>query len=142
MTQPVAQGAAPVVMRPSVNDDNAYFWDGVAARELRIQRCGACAVLRHPSSPGCAACGSLDWDWVVASGRGRIHSHAVVHHPLLPPFTEPYAVAVIELAEGIRFVTQLVGFELADLQVDAEVQVRFVQVADDLTLPLFEPVDA
>lgn len=139
ITKPAAQGAAPVVMRPAINDDNAYFWDGVDTGELRIQRCMACGVLRHPSSPGCAACGSVEWDWIAASGRGRIHSHAVVHHPLLPPFIEPYAVAVLELEEGVRFVSQLTGFDLTDLRVDAEVRLRFVEVAEGLILPLFEP---
>lgn len=141
-TAPAAQGAVPVVMRPAVNDDNAYFWDGVGAGELRIQRCASCGVLRHPSSPGCADCGSLDWDWITASGRGRIHSHAVVHHPLLPPFTEPYAVAVLELDEGVRFVSQLVGCDLGALRVGTEVRLTFVEVAEGLTLPLFEPAGA
>ena len=136
---PVAQGAAPVVMRPAVNEDNAYFWDGVAAGELRIQRCAECALLRHPSSPCCGGCGSLDWNWVPASGAGWLHSHAVVHHPLLPPFTEPYAVAMIELAEGVRLVSQLTGFDLSAIAVGAAVRVVFVEVADGLTLPLFEP---
>ena len=134
-----AQGAPPVVLMPSVNDDNAYFWDAVQLGELRIQRCGHCARLRHPSCPCCPCCGSLDWDSVAASGCGVVHSYAVVHHPLLPPFTEPYPVAVVELAEGVRLVTRLTGFEPEQLHIGAAVRVRFDEVAEGLVLPVFEP---
>jgi uncharacterized OB-fold protein len=134
-----AQGAPPVVLRPSVNDDNAYFWDGVQLGELRIQRCEDCTRLRHPSCPACPFCGSLDWDSVAAAGRGILHSYAVVHHPLLPPFTEPYPVAVVELAEGVRLITRLIGFEPEELRIGAAVRVRFDEVAEGLVLPVFEP---
>jgi len=137
--KPQAHGAAPVVLRPAVNGDNAYFWDGVQAGELRIQRCVRCSRLRHPDSPACPQCGSLDWDWTVASGQAEVHTYAVVHHPLLPPFTEPYPVAVVTLAEGVRLITRLRGFEPDELRIGAPVQVRFEEVAEDLVLPVFEP---
>ena len=134
-----AQGAPPVVLMPSVNEDNAYFWDGVQRGELRIQRCGDCVRLRHPSCPACPFCGSLEWDSVAAAGDAVVHSYAVVHHPLLPPFTEPYPVAVVELVEGVRLITRLLGFEPEQLRIGATVRVRFDEVAEGLVLPVFEP---
>lgn len=135
-----APGPAAPVLRPAINADNAYFWDGVAAGELRIQRCSRCATLRHPSGPGCALCGSLDWDYVVASGQGRVHSYAVVHHPLLPPFESPYTVLVVDLQEGVRFVSQLIGEIGTSVGIGSLVHVEFVTVATELTLPFFRPV--
>ncbi|HVM40349.1 MAG TPA: MaoC family dehydratase N-terminal domain-containing protein, partial [Acidimicrobiia bacterium] len=66
--------APPTRPRPSTNQDNQFWWDGIAAGELRIQRCASCERLRHPAQPACAACGSLEWDWIVTSGRGEVYS--------------------------------------------------------------------
>ncbi len=136
---PVPPGNAAAVLRPAINDDNAYFWAGVSAGELRIQRCASCGALRHPSSPACAVCRSLTWDYVVSSGAGRVHSTARVHHPLLPPFGEPYWIAVIDLPEGVRMAAQLGGYGACGPPIGEPVRAQFVVVADDLTLPVFVP---
>jgi uncharacterized protein len=128
--------------RPAVNDDTAFFWEGIAAGELRIQRCADCGVLRHPPSPGCAACGSLAWNHAVAGGRGAVFSYAIVRHPLSPPFTEPYAVVVVELDEGVRFVSRLIDAELERIEIGMTVELELVAVDDTLTLPLFRPARA
>jgi len=125
--------------RPATNDDSAFFWDGLRAGELRIQRCTACGTLRHPPRPGCAACGSLEWDWIVSSGRGAIYSYAIHHYPPVPGFAPPFAVVLVELEEGTRLVSNLV--EATEPRIGMPVEVRFVNVADDLTLPLFAPAE-
>jgi len=125
--------------RPAQSPDNAFFWQGVAAGELRIQRCTGCRALRHPPGPMCPRCHSLDWDAITASGRGHVYSFVVAHHPPVPPFSYPNAIALIELDEGTRLVSNLVGIDPADVAIGLRVRVEFTRVDDDLVLPLFRP---
>jgi hypothetical protein len=124
--------------RPSTNQDNAFFWEGVEQGELRIQRCSDCKRLRHPAQPACPHCQSLDWDFVVASGKGEVYSWVVHHHPPLPGFTTPYAVALVELEEGVRMVGE-VDADPDTVTIGLPVQVVFTQVDDELTVPQWEP---
>src|SRR5690349_9154008 len=70
------EGAA-AVLRPQTNRDTEFFWEGTKVGELRIQRCASCGTLRHPPGPSCPACHACDRDFVVASGRGTVHSYIV-----------------------------------------------------------------
>ena len=139
--QPAA--AAPAAarrMRPVRNHDTAFFWEGVDRGELLIQRCRACGALRHPPAPMCRHCQSLDWETVRASGRGRVHSFVVMHHPQIPPFDYPNPVVLIELEEGTRLVSQMTGIRPRDIRIDMPVEVVFESVEEGLTLPLFRPL--
>lgn len=128
--------------RPVINRDNAGFWEGVAAHRLLIQRCTACDALRFPWLPGCNACGSPDWDTVEASGEGTVFSHVVMHHPSFPAFSEdgeggPYAVALIELAEGVRMVSNVIGVPCDKVRVGMPVRLEFLRTDPELVLPVF-----
>ncbi|HKA15635.1 MAG TPA: OB-fold domain-containing protein [Myxococcota bacterium] len=136
---PAAAAPARRRPRPAQSRDNAFFWEGVAAGELRIQRCAGCKVLRHPPGPMCPHCHSLDWDTVTASGRGHVYSYVVAHHPPVPPFSYPNAIALIELDEGTRLVSNLVGIDPGDIAIGLRVRVEFTRVDEDLVLPLFRP---
>jgi uncharacterized OB-fold protein/acyl dehydratase len=125
--------------RPPRNQDNAYFWEGVDRGELLIQRCTSCGRLRHPSRPMCPNCQSLEWDTVAASGKGEVFSFIIPHHPQVPMFEYPYVVAVIALEEGTRLISNVIDVDPADVEIGMPVQVRFVAVDDELTLPLFAP---
>ena len=125
--------------RPPVNRDTRFFWDGVAAGELRIQRCASCGTLRHPARPMCGHCRSTDWDWVVASGRGTVHSVAVHHHPPLPGIRPPHAVVLVDLDEGVRFLSHITGMDDRDVRIGMPVELVFAQVPGGQTLPLFRP---
>lgn len=125
--------------RPVINDDNRFFWEGLARGELLIQRCCLCGALRHPPRPMCPRCRSEDWDTVRASGRATVHSYVVPHHPRLPAFPEPYVVALLDLEEGTRLVTNLVDVAPAEVRIGLPVQLRISRVDDELILPLFEP---
>ena len=135
--RPREQDTAPALVpaRPAVNQESAFFWEGTGLGELRIQRCQQCAALRHPPSPGCGRCGSLDWDFVVASGRGRVYSYVVHHHPPVPSHATPFAVLLVELEEGTRIVGNLVGADPDRVEVGQEVAVEFVTVDGGLVLP-------
>ncbi|GEB59793.1 hypothetical protein GCM10017674_43390 [Streptomyces gardneri] len=134
---PEAAAAAPRRPRPVVNRDNAGFWEGVAAHRLLIQRCGDCASLRLPWLPGCAECGSPEWDTVEASGAGTVYSYVVMHHPPFPAFDPPYAVGLIELAEGVRMISNVVGVPYDKVRIGMPVRLEFLRVDEELELPVF-----
>ena len=126
--------------RPAINLDNQFFWDGVNEGQLLIQRCVKCAQLRHPPGPACPSCGSLEWDTVESSGKGTVYSYVVPHYPPAPMFGEDYVVVLIELEEGVRFVSNLVDVPSTDVQIGMPVEVSFVPTDPELTLPLFRAV--
>ncbi|MCD9880148.1 bifunctional MaoC family dehydratase N-terminal/OB-fold nucleic acid binding domain-containing protein [Streptomyces guryensis] len=123
--------------RPVVNRDNAGFWEGVERHRLLIQRCTDCATLRFPWLPGCNKCGSPDWDTVEASGEGTVYSYVVMHHPPFPAFSPPYAVALIELAEGVRMISDVVGVPCDKVRIGMPVRLEFQVYDDELVLPVF-----
>ncbi|WP_405506292.1 bifunctional MaoC family dehydratase N-terminal/OB-fold nucleic acid binding domain-containing protein [Streptomyces purpurascens] len=126
--------------RPVINRDNAGFWEGVARHELLIQRCTGCGDLRFPWLPGCNSCGCLEWDTVEASGEGTVYSYVVMHHPPFPAFEPPYAVGLIELAEGVRMVSNVVGVPYDKVRIGMPVRLEFRQYDDALVLPVFQGV--
>jgi uncharacterized OB-fold protein len=126
--------------RPVVNRDNAGFWEGVAAHRLLLQRCAGCRTLRFPWLPGCWSCGSDRWDAVEADGSGTVYSYVVVHHPPFPAFDPPYAVGLIELAEGVRVVSNVTGVPYGEVRIGMPVRLDFQRVDEDLELPVFRAV--
>jgi uncharacterized OB-fold protein len=123
------------VLRPPVSPDTAFFWDGTAAGELRIQRCDACGALRHPPGPMCPACGAARPGYVVAAGTGEVYSYVVQHHPPVPGRELPIVVALVALPEGVRMVGELLGAGPEQVRIGLPVRVEFVRVDDTLTLP-------
>ncbi len=119
--------------RPSINQDSAYFWEGTAVGEVRIQRCAVCQRLRHAPMPACPVCRSFEWDWIVASGRGTVHSWVVQHHPAAPGFEGPVPIVLVDLEEGVRMVGDLVGDANA-LGIGLSVEAVLVRLDDDITL--------
>jgi uncharacterized OB-fold protein len=90
----------------------------------------------------CPSCRSLEWDTVVSTGRGVVYSFVVPHHPQVPAFEYPYVVGLVELEEGTRLVSNVVGVEPAEVYVSMPVAVEFVAVDDELTLPQFRATAA
>ena len=123
--------------RPVVNRDNAGFWEGVRQRRLLIQRCTACDTLRFPWLPGCNACGAPEWDTVEAGGTGTVFSYVVMHHPRFPAFSPPYATGLIELAEGVRIISDVVDVPYDKVRIGMPVQLEFRAYDDELVLPVF-----
>ncbi len=82
---------------PAVDKDGAFFWEGTAKGELRIQKCNSCGKLRHPPRPMCPSCRSTDRGWTTMSGKATIWSYVVPHPPLLQPYSDlaPYNVIVV-----------------------------------------------
>ena len=127
-------------LAPTVSADTEFFWEGVRAHQLVIQRCASCGALRHPPGPMCPQCRSVEWDTVAATGRGEVFSFVMPHHPAFPWFEYPYIVALVELEEGVRVVANLVGVTPDDAAIGMAVQVEFEHHDNDVVLPVFRPV--
>ncbi|WP_306943494.1 bifunctional MaoC family dehydratase N-terminal/OB-fold nucleic acid binding domain-containing protein [Streptomyces phaeochromogenes] len=141
VTGQAAEVSRPKRPRPVVNRDNAGFWEGVSRHRLLIQRCDGCKTLRFPWLPGCNACGCPDWDTVEAGGEGTVYSYVVMHHPPFPAFDPPYAVGLIELAEGVRMISNVVGVPHDRVRIGLPVRLEFEQVDEELELPVFRAVE-
>lgn len=139
--QPAAADAGSV-LRPVVSHDTAFFWEGTTKGELRVQHCPRCGNLRHPPGPMCPTCGNEKPDHIVASGRGSVFSFVVHHHPKVPGKKLPFAVALVELEEGVRMLGQLVDVDPADVHIGMPVEVALTRIDDDLTLPYWRPAGA
>jgi uncharacterized OB-fold protein/acyl dehydratase len=130
---------APRRLRPTLGHDNKWWWEALEDGKLLIQKCKACGALRHPPRPMCGECQSLEWETVESRGAGSVHSFVVIHHPQVPGYDYPLVCALIDLAEGTRFVSNVVGCDAKDVHVGMKVQARIEQVDPELKLPLFRP---
>jgi uncharacterized OB-fold protein len=130
--------AARPAKRPQLvrTRDNAFFWDGVAEGRLLIQRCTACKTLRLPPRPMCGHCNCVEWDTIESSGRGSVYSWIRPRHPQMPAFPQPFVVVVVELDEGVRLLSNLVGTQ--DAYIGMPVEVVFSRPDGETMLPLFE----
>jgi hypothetical protein len=127
------------VLRPVVSHDTAFFWEGTAAGELRIQHCPSCDSLRHPPGPMCPTCGCDKPDWVVAAGTGTVFSYVVHHHPPVPGKALPFVVALVELDEGVRMLGELIEAEPSSVHVGMPVRLALTKIDEELTLPFWRP---
>jgi uncharacterized protein len=136
--------------RPAINADNQYFWDGARAHELHIQTCAACGERFFPPTPRCWKCGSFDLGSIVASGRATLYSWAAPHHPQANGFRYPILVGLVELDEGTRLVSNIVGCSREDLRIGIPLELcwldshpALVEGATDargpISLPQFRP---
>ena len=124
---------------PVPTPETAHYWEGTARGELLVQRCRLCSSTYFPPQPFCPACSNDDVEVVRASGRGTLHGYVITHRAA-PGFEAPYVIAVVELEEGPRLLTNLLGVEPdpVALELDAPVEVVFEPVGD-IVLPMFRP---
>lgn len=122
-------------------DEGREFFERCARGELAVQRCSACGLVRHFPRPHCTACLSPEWTWQTCSGRGTVYTFTVVRQNLNPRFRErlPYVVAVIELEEGVRLLSNVVGCEPDTVRVGMPVSAVFEAEPDGRTVPRFRP---
>jgi hypothetical protein len=135
---------------PLVTPDTAFFWDGTAVGELRIQRCAACGALRHPPGPMCPACGQASTagaaglaggeGYAVAAGTGEVFSYVVHHHPPVPGKRLPMVVALVQLPEGVRILGEMPGVRPDEVRIGVPVRVTFVP-AGEMSLPAWRSAE-
>jgi hypothetical protein len=127
----------PEVITPVVDRDDAFFWENARSGRLVARACAGCGRLQHPPTPMCPACGALDWEVRELTGRGTVHSWIVSRHPTRPD-DAPRIVALVQLEEGIRLVTNLQDVAVPEATVGLPVEVVFLEV-DGTVLPQFRP---
>jgi uncharacterized OB-fold protein len=122
------------------------YWEGLRQQKLMLPRCGACAAVFFYPRAVCPRCQSREIGWIQASGRGRLHAFGIAHQSFnrayrVPP---PYVLAMIELEEGPRMLSNLVNVppDPASVRCDMPVEVVFHRLTDEVTLPLFQPARA
>lgn len=127
---------------PNPTPDAKPFWQGLKEHQLRIQRCKDCGTAYFYPRDVCPGCLSGNVEWFTASGRGKLHTFSIVYRPLkYPPLQAPYVLAMIELEEGPRLMSNLVGVEAdpAKIRCDMPVVIEYADVTAEVTLPRFRP---
>jgi len=130
----------PMRLRPFLDPDNRKFWTGGGDGHLHLHRCGDCGWWIHPAAPRCRRCRSAAVAPEAVSGRGRVATFTVNHKAWIPG-SEPYIIALVELAEqpALFLSTNLVDIDGDDVRIGMEVELVF-EVVDDIYYPLFRPV--
>ena len=121
------------------------YWQSLRERAIQLQRCNACSHFVFYPRVHCPSCGSRDLAWTRVSGRGKLHSFCIPHRHPSPAFQPdlPYVVALVELDEGVRLMTNLVEVEPDPAKlmalVDRPVEIVYDAVTEEVTLPKFRP---
>lgn len=128
---------------PAIDDDNRPYWEGLKARELRLPHCTSCGTIRFQPFRHCPKCGSEETAWTALSGRGRIWSRCAFHQVYFEGFRDevPYNVAVVELEEGPRLYSNIVGRDYDAIAIGQPVEAVFEDATPDVTLLKFRVVD-
>jgi uncharacterized OB-fold protein len=134
------------MMRPSSSRDTAFFWEGVKAHELRIQR-RPDGSLQHPPVPAVWQDKTAPIDYVVAGGRGEVFSFVVHHAPKVPGRTLPFVIALVELEEGVRMLGELRGVDPTTVKIGMPVRATYIdfpagEAGPEWTLYAWEPLGA
>lgn len=122
------------LMRPSSSRDTKFFWDGVNAHELRIQR-RPDGTLQHPPVPAVWADKDDPADYVVSSGKGTVFSYVVHHAPKVPGRTLPFVIVLVELEEGVRMLGELRGVDAEQVKIGMPVSATYIDFADSEVSP-------
>ncbi len=125
---------------PIPTTETAPYWRAALAGRLEIQQCRVCAQFQFYPRRFCTKCLSDQLSWNQATGRGRIYTYTVCRIAAHPAFEShvPYAVAIVELEEGVRMLGGIVDADLGRLRVDAPVRVCFERISEEVALPMFE----
>lgn len=117
------------------------YWDGTRNGELRLQRCSACESFQFYPRPMCLKCGSRQLEWRTSSGRGTLYSFTIVWRAPSAAYAAdiPYVVALVDLPEGVRMLTNIVGISPESAYIGMPVVPVFERLTEDIVLPKFAP---
>jgi len=126
---------------PAADWETRAYWEGAARGELVLQRCGACGAVQHRPRALCVSCFAGEICHFVASGRGRVHTFTVTRQNQAPGFAKacPYVLAYVELEEGPRLLTNVVGCDPAEVRIGMPVVVEFAATDGEFPVPVFRP---
>ena len=127
---------------PPHSELTAPYWAGAREQRLVLQRCGDCAHWLFPPGATCPECGSANLAWTEVSGKGQVYTFTIARrppHPILAGLC-PLAIAVVQLAEGPRMMSNVVGCDPEDVEIDMPLQVAFEPIdGSETVLPVFRP---
>jgi uncharacterized protein len=127
--------------KPDITPVNAPYWQALESGQLNFQRCTSCHLAVLPARTECPRCLQATLEWQQASGAATLISWIVYHHSFHPAFAArlPYTVAVVELSEGARMVTNIVGIDDPErLQIDMPL-ILTIEREDGIAVPRFSP---
>ena len=126
---------------PQPNEVSQPFWDAAKRHELQIQHCNSCGTHIFYPREACSQCLSPDLIWIPVSGKGTLYSYTIAQAPTHPAFAEdvPYVIAIVELEEGPRITTNLVGCSPDHVTIGMPVMASFEEVTPEVTLVKFRP---
>ncbi len=129
---------------PRMSDATKDFWEGCKNDEIRIQKCLDCNTFRFPPQMMCRKCNSVESEWTKVSGEGAIYSFTMPTNQSPGEFPArgfeyPYSIALIELdgTDGVRIASNIVDCELADIRIGLRVKPHFVELTEEIDLPLY-----
>ncbi len=144
--EPDGAAERPERPRPRCNADQAWHWEGMRHHELRIQRFPSGRLVHPPrladpdtGEPAPMGPDGVEYDWVVASGDATLHSWTVTRHPPHPAFPDPNVVGLVDLAEGVRLISNVVGVAPERLEVGMPLRLDWHDTHEDVTLHRFRP---
>jgi hypothetical protein len=127
---------------PHPNIETQFFWDKVDQGELWLQRCKDCDKPYFYPRSFCPRCLGTNVEWFRASGRAKLHTYMINHRPP-PAFADeaPYAIAIVELEEGVRMMTNIHGIENTPekLVLDMPLEVSIEEIAPGVKVPYWKP---
>ncbi|HEX9661199.1 MAG TPA: OB-fold domain-containing protein [Candidatus Binatia bacterium] len=130
---------------PAITPEAQPFWDAAAQQKLKIQRCKDCNAWVWTPRPSCVECGSEKVEWTDMGGKGEVYSFTVIRQIVGRGASQafqkdiPYVVAWVDLDEGPRLITNIVGCPVEGVKLGMKVAVQFEQASDKVWLPKFRP---
>jgi uncharacterized OB-fold protein len=123
-------------------DFHLPFWEALKRHELRVQRCDACGTRRFIPAELCPRCGAAGCEWEQVSGKGRVYTFTVIRRGPTPAYQAdaPYVIAHVELDEGPRMISNLIGCDPEAVRIGMPVEVVFEDASPEWTLYKFRAV--
>lgn len=120
-------------------DETRHYWESARAGRLVVQKCNGCGALQFYPRAYCMSCMEESVGWIEASGKGTIYTYTINHRAANDAMKDrtPYAVAAVDLDEGVRMIANIVDCDLGDVRCGARVRVVFEKLSDEITLPQF-----
>ncbi|MFQ5872710.1 MAG: Zn-ribbon domain-containing OB-fold protein [Dehalococcoidia bacterium] len=126
---------------PVVDEVSRPFWRGTKRREILLQKCRDCENLIYYPRPLCTKCFGSNFEWTRCSGYGTVYNYTVTYQSVISGFDEdlPYVFAIVELEEGVRVSSNIVGCSPEDVKIGMPVEVAFEEISEEVALPKFRP---
>ncbi len=127
--------------KPGIDWETRAWWEGAGRGEIVLQRCRGCGEIQHRPRALCVSCLTGQIEHFVASGRGTVHTYTVTHQNHAPGFREalPYVLAWVELEEGVRILSNVVGCSPDRVEIGMPVRADFTEPEGGVAIPRFRP---